>query len=239
MPPIELRRISKTYLTAGRRLPVLRELDLTLEPGELTVVVGKSGCGKTTLLRIICGLESFDSGEAVVPQEERIGVVFQEARLIPWLNVQRNLAFSAVNRPPEAERIKSLVALVGLEGFEKAMPNQLSGGMRQRVSLARALAYAPQWLLMDEPFSALDYFTRRAMQQELLAIQKVEHRGILLVTHNIDEALTLADRILLLQRGKISRQYDLRDFCGPRDLLAADMIDLKRRILTDMEEKSQ
>ena len=235
MSEIVVRNLQKSFTLRGEPLPVLKGLDLTLRRGEITVLLGKSGCGKTTLLRILAGLEMRDKGEVSVPEGHRLGVIFQEPRLMPWLDVRENILFSDAERKIPETRLQELIELVGLQGFETAKPRQLSGGMQQRAALARALAYEPEWLLMDEPFSALDYFTRRAMQQELLRVQRAEPKGIFLVTHHLDEALCLADRILLLQEGKISKTYELPAAGAGRDLLSREMITQKEEILKEME----
>ena len=234
---IEIRALSKSYDINGGRLDVLTELNADIGTRGITVIVGKSGCGKTTLLRLIAGLEQPTSGSIVIPSGSRVGMVFQEARLMPWLTVERNVAFGVRGRK-NPEHIRALIALVGLDGFAKAYPSQLSGGMQQRVALARALATDSEIILMDEPFAALDYFTRRQMQTELIRIQRESGRAILMVTHNLDEALTLGDSLVVLSGGRISRKFDLRDQCAQRDLLSPAFIDIKRQILTEMEGES-
>lgn len=234
---IEIRALSKSYDINGGRLDVLASLSAEIETRGITVIVGKSGCGKTTLLRLIAGLEQPTSGSIVLPSGSRVGMVFQEARLMPWLTVERNIAFG-VRGKKEPERIRALIALVGLNGFAKAYPAQLSGGMQQRVALARALATDSEIILMDEPFAALDYFTRRQMQTELKRIQRESGRAILMVTHNLDEALTLGDSLVVLSGGRISRTFNLSAQCAQRDLLSPAFIDIKRQILTEMEGES-
>lgn len=231
---IEIRALSKSYDINGGRLDVLAELSAEIETRGITVIVGKSGCGKTTLLRLIAGLEQPTSGSIVLPSGSRVGMVFQEARLMPWLTVERNIALG-VRGKKDPERIRALIALVGLDGFSKAYPAQLSGGMQQRVALARALATDSEIILMDEPFAALDYFTRRQMQTELKRIQMESGRAILMVTHNLDEALILGDSLVVLSGGRISRKFDLSAQCAQRDLLSPAFIDIKRQILTEME----
>lgn len=234
---IEIRALSKSYDINGGRLDVLTALNAEIETRGVTVIVGKSGCGKTTLLRLIAGLEQPTSGSILLPDGIRVGMVFQEARLMPWLTVERNVAFGMRGRK-NRERIRALIALVGLEGFARAYPAQLSGGMQQRVALARALATDSEIILMDEPFAALDYFTRRQMQAELKRIQRESGQAILMVTHNLDEALTLGDSLVVLSGGRISRKFDLSDQCAQRDLLSPAFIDIKRQILTEMEGES-
>lgn len=236
MAEIRINRLCKSFRVAGQRKEVLSGVDLTLPMAQITVVLGKSGCGKTTLLRILGGLESWDSGSIVVPPGVRLGMVFQEARLMPWLTVAQNIAFSTGRKQPP-RWAEPWLERVGLTGYGGAYPAQLSGGMQQRVALARALAYEPEWLLMDEPFSALDHFTREAMQQELRAIQRREQKGVLLVTHSIDEALILGDQIVLLQGGRVSCRYDLHEWSGSRDLLSPQAITWKKQILEHLKEQ--
>lgn len=213
---------------------MLRGVTLSLHEEGITVVVGRSGCGKTTLLRTLGGLEHIDKGEIRFPAYGKIGMVFQEPRLMPWLTVWKNITFGQFY--PNQEHIHSLISTVGLTGFESAYPDQLSGGMQQRVSLARVLAYNSDFILMDEPFAALDYFTRGTMQQELIRINAMEKKGIVFVTHSIDEALLLGSQIVVLDKGLIKNTYDLKEFTYERDILTPAFISLKRRILEDLNE---
>ncbi|HEY7242654.1 MAG TPA: ABC transporter ATP-binding protein [Xanthobacteraceae bacterium] len=191
-------------------LDVLRRIDLSVELGEFICLVGPSGCGKTTFLRIVAGLEPASSGEVVLdgrvvrePGGDR-GFVFQSDNLLPWRSVFANAIIgreiAGQVGPAERRRTMELLKLVGLEGFEQYHPRQLSGGMRQRVNLARALAIDPQVLLMDEPFSSLDAQTREIMQTELMRIWDEGRKTVLFVTHQIDEAVFLADRVLVFAR---------------------------------------
>jgi NitT/TauT family transport system ATP-binding protein len=192
------------------QLRALQDINLVVERGEFIAVVGPSGCGKTTFLRIVAGLEPASSGEARLdgraisgPGGDR-GFVFQTDNLLPWRTVFANaiIGREVAGRigPVERQRTLELLKLVGLEGFEKYHPRQLSGGMRQRVNLARALAIDPQILLMDEPFSSLDAQTREIMQTELMRIWEAGRKTVLFVTHQIDEAVFLADRVLVFAR---------------------------------------
>ncbi|MCF4114280.1 ATP-binding cassette domain-containing protein [Dethiosulfovibrio acidaminovorans] len=171
--------------------------------GSFTVVLGKSGCGKTTMLRLMAGLAPPSSGKIVMKGGRSVGVVFQEPRLMPWLSVRKNVELVLDKATENTGRIEEILRQVGLSYFENAMPSQLSGGMSQRVALARALAYEPEILLMDEPFGALDYFTRRKLQQDLSLL--VEKRGltVVLVTHDVEEAIFLASRIVVMGKGRI------------------------------------
>ena len=206
---------------------------------QITVVLGRSGCGKTTLLRLTGGLEQPDSGQILCSDSHRMAFVFQEPRLMPWLTVKRNIAFGLrrQERRENRERIQEIIRVVGLEGFEGAYPSQLSGGMQQRAALARALACRPSFIMMDEPFAALDYFTREQMQKELLRVQRTENCSILFVTHSIDEALLLGNRIVVIDQGKVRREYSVNEIAGAekeRNLLAEPFIQLKKDILDQL-----
>ena len=202
-------------------LEALRAIDLAVAPGELVSLVGPSGCGKTTFLRIVAGLEPATSGRVLIdgkpvtkPGRDR-GFVFQSDNLLPWRTVLANAMIgpeiAGRAGPAERRRTLDLLKLVGLEGFESYHPRQLSGGMRQRVNLARALAIDPDILLMDEPFSALDAQTREIMQTELLRIWRETGKTVLLVTHQIDEAVFLSDRVLVFARrpGRLQETVDV------------------------------
>jgi sulfonate transport system ATP-binding protein len=208
-PCLALRRISKAFaLRHGAQVPALRDVDLSLGAGEIVAVVGTSGCGKSTLLRIAAGLERDHEGSVEVdgiavtgqgPGLER-GLLFQEHRLMPWLTVEENVAFGVRALAPaeRAQTVAEHIALVGLRGFERAQPHQLSGGMAQRAALARALAPRPRVLLLDEPFAALDALTKQQMHEEILRIWARERTTLLLVTHDIEEAVYLADRVVVM-----------------------------------------
>ena len=230
MVGIELKGLTKRYAIEGGVLEVLRGLNLCLEEGAITVVVGRSGCGKTTLLRLTGGLEAPDAGEIRFSGPRKAAYVFQEPRLMPWLNVRDNIQFGLARREIDPDETRRIVATVGLTGFEKAFPAQLSGGMRQRAALARALAVRPSFIMMDEPFAALDHFTRESMQQELLRVRRETDASILFVTHSIDEALTLADRIVLLAGGVVAADFPIPQE-QPRDLLSDSLIRVRREIV--------
>ncbi|MDP2358046.1 MAG: ABC transporter ATP-binding protein [Beijerinckiaceae bacterium] len=226
--PVSKLRVSNLSKRFGS-LEVLKKIELDVVKGEFISIVGPSGCGKTTLLRIIGGLEHSDEGECKIngknidgPGKDR-GFVFQQDNLLPWRTVQSNteigLEIASERLSKHRERIRSLLELVGLAGFENYYPRQLSGGMRQRVNLARALAIDPQILLMDEPFSALDAQTREIMQTELLRIWEEGRKTVLFVTHQIDEAVYLSDRVVVLARrpGRIQEIVEV-DLPRPRPL---------------------
>ncbi|WP_413741127.1 ABC transporter ATP-binding protein [Sodalis sp. RH15] len=240
--PLEIRGVTKEFGAFGPDeggLLALDDINLHITPGEFTCVVGGSGCGKTTLLRIIAGLERGYRGNVTLgenpiagPGRDR-GLVFQEHRLLPWLTVAKNVEFGIRDLP--ANERSALVAhyidLVGLPGFEQSYPHQLSGGMAQRVAIARALASRPQLLLLDEPFGALDALTRIRMQQELLRIWQTQRTTMILVTHDIDEALFLADRIVIMspRPGTIKRIVSV-DLPRPRDRAGAHLTALRQSI---------
>ena len=229
---IEISNLSKHFYIGEKRIDVLRELNLSIKKDKITVILGRSGCGKTTLLRLVAGLESISQGEIKFKEPAKIGFVFQEARLMPFLNVYENIVFALKKQEIEPAKIDALISMIGLSDFKFAAVSQLSGGMSLRVSLARVLAYEANLILMDEPFAALDAFTRASMQAEILKIQA--GKTIIFVTHNIDEALFLADEIILLEKGGIKSNYDLSNLARPRDLLSGELIAIKRKILSEI-----
>lgn len=208
----KLEGISHSYaLPNGSRKTVLNDIDLDLQPGGFYVILGRSGCGKSTLLRILAGLEQPEQG-ALCMSTDQVGVVFQEARLMPWLSVQANVSFLIQERLPAPEvqtRTHAMLETVGLSQVKDAWPNQLSGGMAQRVSIARALVAHPNLLLMDEPFSALDAFTRKQMQDELVQLWQRTGTTIVFVTHDIEEAVRLAQHVLVLENGSFALHFDI------------------------------
>ncbi|QCI12190.1 ABC transporter ATP-binding protein [Pseudomonas putida] len=186
--------------------PVLGQLDLQLQPGEIVSLLGPSGCGKSTLLRLVAQLDHEFTG-TLRRRPEQVGFVFQEPRLMPWLSVADNIGFSA-DKGYDHERVARLIDEVGLTGFADALPKALSGGMAQRVAIARGLYGQPQLLLLDEPFSAVDAFTRFKLQDLLLELARRHHTALLVVTHDVDEALYLSDRVLVIgnRPGTICRE---------------------------------
>jgi len=209
VPKLEARDVSLDYVQprSGGRLRALDRVNLTVEDGEFVSIVGPSGCGKTTFLSVVDGLLPATSGRVLVdgvevarPGPDR-AVVFQDASLLPWRtaldNVGYGLECNGAGRRQARERAEKFVALVGLQGFEHNYPYELSGGMQQRVNLARALVMDPKILLMDEPFASLDAQTRETMQEELLRIWKVANKTVLFITHQIDEAIFLSDRVIV------------------------------------------
>lgn len=242
MPALEIDRVGKSFDVAGRRVEALRDISFSVRTGEFVAIVGASGCGKSTLLRLILGLDTDYQGEVRLdgrrveqPGLDR-GVVFQDHRLLPWLTAEGNVAAALRRSGLAAGDRRRLVAehlaLVGLENFARAWPAQLSGGMSQRVAIARALVNRPRFLLLDEPLGALDALTRLRLQDELARIVRHEGTTALLVTHDVDEAVFLADRIIVLQPdpGRIARIVEV-DLEGYRDRSAPAFLRLRDEIL--------
>jgi NitT/TauT family transport system ATP-binding protein len=206
---VRVTNLTKTYRSRdGSTLSAITNLTLTIRDGEVVTVIGPSGCGKTTLLRVIAGLVPYDAGEVLVddrpvrrPGPDR-AVVFQHFALLPWKTALDNVAFglelAGVPLAQRRDRARELVKLVGLDGFEHRLPRELSGGMQQRVGLARALLVAPAILLMDEPFGSLDDQTRRMMQDQFMALHAAQPKTVLFITHSMEEAVRLGDRVVLM-----------------------------------------
>ncbi|WP_411102607.1 ABC transporter ATP-binding protein [Streptomyces sp. cmx-4-9] len=222
-------RVTGLTRSFGGRV-VIHGLDLTLQAGEFTVLLGRSGCGKSTLLRILAGLDREIEGEVLVP--ERRAVAFQAPRLMPWKRVWRNVLLGLPGRPVR-ERAERALAEVGLEHRTDAWPKTLSGGEAQRASLARALVREPDLLLLDEPFGALDALTRIKAQQLVARLWQRRGCAVLLVTHDVDEAVLLADRVLVMDEGRIA--YDTRvDLERPREVGQAGFAALRSRLLAEL-----
>ena len=247
---LSIKKMTKVFPKGEGELVALQDIDLDVIDGEFVCVLGPSGCGKTTLLRIIAGLEPKSSGSMVLkgkeiegPGPDR-GMVFQEFALFPWRSVRRNVEFGLEIKkmPPEMrkETSQKYIDLVGLKGFEDTHPNQLSGGMKQRVGIARALANEPSILLMDEPFGALDAQTRNQMQKELLRIWSETRKTIVFITHSVDEAVFLADRVVVLtsRPGRIKTVHKI-DLPRPRNRASQEFIKLRRDILDELELQRQ
>jgi NitT/TauT family transport system ATP-binding protein len=226
---INISGVTRTFAVGSRQVYALRDVSLRCDAGSFTALIGPSGCGKSTLLRSIAGLELPDAGSVLIggqtPQQKcrlgALGVAFQDSALLPWRSVRQNIALPLQvlkRKTADArDKIDALIDLVGLKGFENARPSQLSGGMRQRVAIARTLVTDPSVLLMDEPFGALDQILRRSMNIELQRIWMENRATTLLVTHGIDEALFLADRVVVMHRdpGRIAHIVDI-PFARPR-----------------------
>ncbi|UBF30603.1 ABC transporter ATP-binding protein (plasmid) [Kovacikia minuta CCNUW1] len=256
-PLLTTRNLQKRYRTRQGWVTAFEQINLQIQPQEVVCLLGASGCGKSSLLLTIAGLQSADQGEIYLQQtpllapQPQIGVVFQDPALLPWLTVWQNIAFGLqlrhlprLSRQEVRSRIGAAITSVNLQGFERAYPHQLSGGMAQRVALARVLARQPKLLLLDEPFSALDAITRLEMQKLLLNVIAQHQSTVLLVTHDIDEALLLGDRVLLMSRqpGQIHREWIVSQ-TKPRFQQAHRLADLRFDILAElstvMEQASQ
>jgi NitT/TauT family transport system ATP-binding protein len=240
-PAVQLRNVNIAFpgKRAGETIPVLHDINAEVRAGEFVCLVGPSGCGKSTLLNIVGGFLRANSGEVLVqggavngPNPRRI-FVFQENGVFPWLTVRENIAFGL--RGTSAEQRNEIVAryvnMVGLAGFEESYPRELSGGMRQRVEIARALAAKPEIIYMDEPFGALDFMTRLKMRADLVGIWQRERKTILFVTHDIEEAVQLADRILVMtQRPATIQKVVEVDLPRPRNLDSPDYLRIRDEI---------
>ncbi|MCP4384634.1 MAG: ABC transporter ATP-binding protein [Hyphomicrobiales bacterium] len=246
-PKLIVDNATKYYDTQSGPLHALDNYSMSVNDGEFACVVGPSGCGKTTLLWSMAGLHSLTSGTVILDGEqvtgphEQIGMVFQEANLLPWRNLTRNiqLPFEIKRRPPDSERIDKLLNRVGLDGFGNKFPRELSGGMQQRAAIVRALSFNPSVLLMDEPFGALDAFTRDEMNLLVEEIWLETRKTIVFITHNIAEAVFLSDRVFVMaaRPGRLAKIFDI-SFPRPRslDLMATrEVFDLVNEIKAEIE----
>jgi NitT/TauT family transport system ATP-binding protein len=248
MALLEIKGVSKQFFAEGKEMIALKDINLNIEENEFVCFIGPSGCGKTTLLRIIAGLEqattgtiSLDGKSIKEPGPER-GMVFQEYSLFPWRKVIDNIVFGLeLKGVPSAERLaqgRQYLKMVGLERFENRYPHELSGGMKQRVAIARALVNHPRALLMDEPFGALDAQTRNIMQSELLRIWQEEQETVVFVTHSVDEAIYLADRIVIMSArpGRIKDIIEIK-LDRPRNRTSPEVNLIRDRILSDLRSE--
>ncbi|MFQ5914777.1 MAG: ABC transporter ATP-binding protein [Nitrospinota bacterium] len=235
-------------ISEGQEIVALEDLGLEVKEGEFVTILGPSGCGKSTLLNIIAGFEPLTEGEVILdgrpirqPGPDR-GVVFQEYALFPWLTVLDNVCYGlrekGIPREEQVATARTYLRAVGLEEFERRYPHELSGGMKQRVSLIRVLANDPQILLMDEPFAAVDAQTRKELQRELIALWQETHKTVLFVTHNVEEAVFLGDRVVVMtaRPGRIKKNL-LIPLPRPRDETAPDFNDLRREATRLVEEE--
>ncbi|ADP72771.1 ABC transporter related protein [Rhodomicrobium vannielii ATCC 17100] len=246
MSKLHVRSVSKSYQGHdGGRLSVLSNIELSVESGQFLSIVGPSGCGKSTLLRLIAGLDQDYEGSILLngnkisaPSLAR-GIVFQDHRLLPWLTLEQNVALSLENAPgsskEKARLVREHISLVGLNGFENAYPYQLSGGMAQRGAIARALVNKPEVLLLDEPLGALDALTRLRLQDELLRIWRYEKTTMILVTHDVGEAIFLSNEIAVMSAkpGRISRRVTV-DLDYPRSRASREFVALQSEVLAEM-----
>lgn len=243
---LEIKDLKKSFPKKKGEMVAIADFDLDVREGEFVCILGPSGCGKTTILRIIAGLESPSTGKIMLngkeisgPGSDR-GMVFQEFALFPWRTVRRNVEFGLELKGVPAEerkvRTQKYTDLVGLNGFEDYHPYQLSGGMKQRVGIARALANEPEILLMDEPFGALDAQTRNLMQKELLRIWSETKKTVIFITHSVDEAVFLADRVVVMtaRPSSIGQIYEI-NWERPRDRASPEFAALRKQILAQLE----
>ena len=240
---LEIKGLSKSFSVKGKTFEALRDVNLSVDDKEVICLLGPSGCGKTTLLRIMAGLERPTSGSVLLdgvpiegPGPQR-GMVFQEYSLFPWRTILDNVAFGLeLKGVPKAERhekARQYLKTVGLEGFENSYPHELSGGMKQRVAIVRALVNNPKALFMDEPFGALDAQTRNVMQSELLRIWQEQQKTVIFVTHSVDEAIYLADRVMIMSArpGQISEIIDV-EIPRPRVRTSAEVNRYREQVLS-------
>jgi len=247
---LQIKNVSRTFVSEDHQtMNALSDISLSVGNEEFICILGPSGCGKTTLLRIIAGLESASSGSVILDgapitrPSPKMAMIFQEYSLYPWRTVEENVTLGLeLRRMKKTDRVaaaEKYLDLVGLSGFEKRHPHELSGGMRQRVAVARALAIEPSILLMDEPFGALDAQTRNRMQHELLLIWEKTRKTILFVTHSVDEAVFLADRIVVLTHrpGRIKEIVSIPG-TRPRDRTGEEFGQIRRHLLDMIREES-
>lgn len=244
---LHIEHLNKTFDVDGKQIEVLRDINLDINEGEFITIVGHSGCGKSTLLKIIAGLETLSSGvilregkEISEPSPE-VGMVFQEHRLLPWLKIKDNIGFGLgkLSKQEREKIVQKHIDLVKLTGFENAYPSQLSGGMSQRAAIARGLSTNPKILLLDEPFGALDALTRIQMQQELLRIWEEEKTTMIMVTHDIDEAIYLGRRIVVMSARPGEIKEVIRVEAGDRTRGSSDFSFYKKRIYEHFFDEPQ
>lgn len=224
---INIEHLDKQFPVAKQSIEVLRDINLQIKKGEFVTIVGHSGCGKSTLLKIICGLVGYEdgvvvrNGHAVAGPGPKCGMVFQDHRLLPWLKIKDNVGFGLryLSKEEREQKVSELLELVGLQDFANSYPSQLSGGMSQRAAIARGLAGNPTILLLDEPFGALDALTRIQMQKEILRIQEQEGTTMVMVTHDIDEAVYLGDRVVVMS----ARPGEIKE------IITTDPVESKKR----------
>ena len=250
-PIIEARAVSMTFSTRKGPLTALEDFRIEVQPGEVVCILGASGCGKSTFLKIVAGFLRPTTGEVSLEGrpirgiDPRCGMIFQSYALFPWMTVLDNIAFGprlkGISRRKRHEKARYWISAVGLDGFEHAYPGELSGGMRQRVALSRALANDPDVLLCDEPFAALDAMTRQILQQELLDLVAETGKTVLFITHSIDEALVLSDRLVVMSArpGRVKAVYD-NDLPRPRSMdvqITDRFIELKRSVWSLVQQE--
>lgn len=246
---LKINHVKKEFAIENGTIEVIKDIDLEIKSGEFISIVGASGCGKSTLIRIIAGLEQATQGEVLIGEDKitgpsvKTGMIFQESRLFPWLSVEKNIEFGIhkkIRKEDKQKLIQKYIDTVGLTGFEKALPSQLSGGMQQRVSIARTLINKPAVLLLDEPFGALDALTRINMQNEILDIWEKEKTTMILITHDIDEAIFLSDRILIMGKNPGEMKKEIKvPLARPRGRNSQDFIRIREEIYKEFFKNSE
>lgn len=243
-PHVKIESLHKSFFKDQEPIEVLQDIGLQVQQGEFITIIGPSGCGKSTLLKILAGLDTDYEGEALLGAQQikgpgiRQGFIFQEHRLFPWLTVEKNIAADLSLKNSEVrQRVDELIELVRLKGFEKAYPRELSGGMAQRVAIARALLRDPEVLLLDEPFGALDAFTRSHMQEQLLDIWERKKTTMILVTHDLDESIFLANRVVILSArpGKVQKVIPI-PLPYPRKRASHLFQEVRQKVLAEFEK---
>ncbi|AKL96433.1 ABC-type nitrate/sulfonate/bicarbonate transport system, ATpase component [Clostridium aceticum] len=241
MAGVRISNLRKQYKIGAQTIHALKDTNLLIPEGSFTTIVGKSGCGKTTLLRLLCGLEEPSGGEIEFTfmntgnriGKKPVGIVFQESRLMPWLTVKENMAFPLFkmkNKREIDEIVEKYLHIMGLEKFKNAYPSQISGGMAQRTAVGRTLCYNPEIILMDEPFAALDYFTRKNLQEEMVKLFLSQGKTIIFVTHNVEEAVYLGEKIIVFSEGQVIMEHCV-PLSYPRQSNNLDFVNIKEEIL--------
>lgn len=248
MAGVIIKGLYKEFRIKELAVEALAGVNLNIPDGSFITIVGKSGCGKTTLLRILSGLEEKTRGEIVFYSNERdsredirVGMVFQEPRLMPWMTIEQNIAFSLIYEEDKNHikgKVNDCLQMLGLTGFKDAYPCQISGGMAQRAALGRTLCYGPDLILMDEPLGALDAFNRRKLQDELLDIFKKDKKTVVFVTHDVDEAVYLGQRVVVMDNGRAVDEIDI-DLAYPRITKSKRFFELREEILRTVLERER
>ncbi|MFP5114953.1 ABC transporter ATP-binding protein [Bacillaceae bacterium C204] len=241
---VSVSSVHKAFIKQQRKTQVLLDINFQVKQGEFVTIIGPSGCGKSTLLKLIAGLDNEYEGAIKINNQEiagpsiKQGFIFQEHRLFPWLTVEKNIAADlSLKNPVVRKRVDELIEIVRLKGFEKAYPKELSGGMSQRVAIARALLRDPEVMLLDEPFGALDAFTRTHLQDVLLEIWQQKKTTMILVTHDLDESIYLADRVVIMSArpGQISNIIPI-DLPHPRKRAGQSFQEFRQKVLSEFEK---